>query len=445
MTNSDKHMLLGLASFASASAQATAWKHPASKMGRFPDVEGLQQSAQLAEKGKFQFLFLGDFPGGIPRTNAEAPQNPPEPILAIAAMAQHTKNVGFAATAHTQWHEPFHVARQFKALDLLTHGRTAWNAVTGSDPQAAALFGTSMPSSEERYGHASEFVQIVQSFWDSWGEDVYAGADGKETFADYSKIKRHSLKGQYLEAAGALPLPPSEQGQPVMFHSGGSPNSIAFAGRFADVYVTEVFTLEEARYQREALRKAAVEAGREADDVKFIAGVMPTIAKDKRTALDRHGFFMEPKLRQQIRYLSMMFGTNFGPEDLDKPIPADIIERATYAGARDPRQGTAIAVAQEGWTLRDVINHSVVDYHPAVQGTATDVADHMQKWFEEGGADGFWIMPDLVELDLVAFVDEVVPILQQRGLFHEDHESNTLRGNLGIRDQQGVDKRILRR
>lgn len=68
----------------------------------------------------------------------------------------------------------------------------------------------------------------------------------------------------------------------------------------------------------------------------------------------------------------------------------------------------------------------------------------MQKWFEEGGADGFWIMPDLVELDLVAFVDEVVPILQRRGLFHEDYEPTTLRGNLGIRDQQGVDKRILR-
>lgn len=69
-------------------------------------------------------------------------------------------------------------------------------------------------------------------------------------------------------------------------------------------------------------------------------------------------------------------------------------------------------VASEGWTLRDIISHSVIDYHPAVQGTATDIADHMQQWFEAGAADGFWVMPDVNEFDLRRFVDEVVPELQ---------------------------------
>lgn len=30
------------------------------------------------------------------------------------------------------------------------------------------------------------------------------------------------------------------------------------------------------------------------------------------------------------------------------------------------------------------------------------------------------------------FVDLVVPILQERGIFHTKYESNTLRGNLGL-------------
>jgi hypothetical protein len=67
----------------------------------------------------------------------------------------------------------------------------------------------------------------------------------------------------------------------------------------------------------------------------------------------------------------------------------------------------------------------------------------MQEWFEAGAADGFWVSPDVYEDGIDAFVDQVVPILQARGLFHRDYEGTTLRDHLGAPAQYGLDARVL--
>ena len=67
-----------------------------------------------------------------------------------------------------------------------------------------------------------------------------------------------------------------------------------------------------------------------------------------------------------------------------------------------------------------------------IVGTATDVADRMQAWFEGGAADGFNVMPPFFPDGLSDFVREVVPLLQERGLFRTDYEGATLRDRLGL-------------
>jgi alkanesulfonate monooxygenase SsuD/methylene tetrahydromethanopterin reductase-like flavin-dependent oxidoreductase (luciferase family) len=84
----------------------------------------------------------------------------------------------------------------------------------------------------------------------------------------------------------------------------------------------------------------------------------------------------------------------------------------------------------------------VIDYHTVIAGPGIEAADHMQRWFEAGAADGFWISPDVNFDGIDTFVNEVVPILQQRGLFHQDYEGKTIRENLGIPDQYGIDPRV---
>lgn len=117
--------------------------------------------------------------------------------------------------------------------------------------------------------------------------------------------------------------------------------------------------------------------------------------------------------------------------------------------ALDRRSVHALKIAREGWSLRDVLAHGVIDYHPVIAGPAVEAADHMQEWFEAGAADGFWVSPDVYEdgVDAIvdgvdAIVDGVLPILQERGLFHRDYEGTTLRDHLGAPAQYGVDHRV---
>jgi hypothetical protein len=60
------------------------------------------------------------------------------------------------------------------------------------------------------------------------------------------------------------------------------------------------------------------------------------------------------------------------------------------------------------------------------------VADAIQEWFDAGAADGFNIMPPVLPSGLETFVDQVVPILQERGLFRREYTASTLRGHYGL-------------
>ena len=169
----------------------------------------------------------------------------------------------------------------------MSHGRAGWNAVTTSDPASAANYGQHIAPRPQRYQRAHETIQITQALWGSWQQDAWVKDTTTGRFADPAKIQPINLQGEHVASRGPLPIPPSEQGQPVIFSAGGGGNGLELAGRYASGVIGAVFTIEDARNQREALREAARRAGRNPDEVKFFAGVMPAIATTKRAALDR--------------------------------------------------------------------------------------------------------------------------------------------------------------
>ena len=65
-------------------------------------------------------------------------------------------------------------------------------------------------------------------------------------------------------------------------------------------------------------------------------------------------------------------------------------------------------------------------------GTPVQIADTLQDWFENEGADGFNILPPWLPTGLTDFVDLVIPELQRRRLFRTEYEGRTLRENLGL-------------
>ena len=435
------HMIIGMHLGNGYGSQPGAWRMPGTDPRSYTSFDARVRQAQAAERGKFQFLFLPDGPSVVAGIDDEPPHFNLDVMLTLAAIARETDRIGLVATGSTTFNEPYNLARQFKALDVMSHGRAGWNAITSSGEDVAANYGRRLPSSEDRYGRAHEAVQLVQALWGSWGLDAWVHDQTTGQFARGSQIAPINRAGKFVASRGPLYIPPSEQGQPVIFHAGGSPNAHALAGRFASAVVGASFSIEDARAQRAAFRNAAERAGRDPDEIKFFPGLMTTIANDRRAALDRRIALTGRTFPQRVPYLQQMLGVRLDPARLDEPLSREQLA-AARPSSRDPRSANALKIAREGWSLRDVLAHGVIDYHPVIAGPPVEAADHMQEWFEAGAADGFWISPDIYDDGVDAFVDEVVPILQERGLFHREYEGSTLRAHLGAPAQYGLDPRV---
>lgn len=438
-----RRMLIGMHLGNGYGALAGAWRMPGVDPTSYTSFDVKVRQAQTAERGKLQFLFLPDGPSAVAADiEYEAPGFNLDVMMTLAAVARGTDRIGMVATGSTTFNEPFNLARQFKALDVMSHGRAGWNAITSAGNDVAANYGVRIPSSADRYARAHEVVQLVQALWGSWGKDAWVHDQASGQFARMADVAPINLGGRFVASRGPLYIPPSEQGQPVIFHAGGaSANALALAGRYASAVIGAAFSIEDARAQRSAFRNAAERAGRDPDDIKFIPGLMTTIASDKRAALDRRILLTERAFPQRAVYLQQMLGIRIDAARLDVTLSREQLDAARPSSS-DPRSSHALQIAREGWSLRDILAHGVIDYQPVVAGPPIEVADHMQRWFEAEAADGFWVAPDVYHDGLDDFVDQVVPILQQRGLFHRDYVGTTLREHLGVSTQYGLDPRI---
>jgi FMN-dependent oxidoreductase (nitrilotriacetate monooxygenase family) len=434
-------MILGMHLGNGYGSQTSAWRAPNVDPANYTSFDAQVRYAQAAERGKIAFLFLPDSPGLQADVDHEAPQITLEPMMTLAAIARATERIGLVATGSTTFNEPFNIARQFKALDVMSRGRAGWNAVTTSDPNAAANFGQGIAPRPQRYQRAHETIQIAQALWGSWQRDAWIKDQKTGRFAHPDKVQPINMQGEYVASRGPLPIPPSEQGQPVIFSAGGGANGLDLAGRYANGVIGATFTIDDARKQRQAYRDAARRAGRNPDEIKFFAGVMPAIGKTKRDALDRRVQLGELIAASRVPYLGSMLNLQLDAGQLDEPLtPVQLA--AASPSPFDPRSPRALQVAREGWTIRDILAHGVIDYHPTPVGDASVTADHMQEWFEAGACDGFWVSIDVNEDGIDTFVDEVVPLLQVRGVYHHDYDGTTLRDHLGAPAQYGLDPRL---
>jgi len=437
-----RKMIIGMHLGNGYGSQPDAWRMPWVDPTSYASFDAKVRHAQAAERGKMQFVFLPDGPSHVSDIEHEAPHFNLDVMLTLAAVARGTERIGLVATGSTTFNAPYNLARQFKALDIMSHGRAGWNAVTSNGDDVAANYGMRLPSSAEGYARAHETVRLVQALWGSWGMDAWVHDQKTGQFANGQQITPNIQTGRFVAARGPLYIPPSEQGQPVIFHAGGGPNACALAGPYASAVIGAAFTIESAREQRTAFRNAAERAGRDPEEIKFIVGLMTTIAGDKRTALDRRMALTERTFPGRVAYLQQMLGIRLDASMLNRSLSKEQLITAR-ASPQDPRSAYALEVAREGWSLRDILAHGVIDYHPVIAGPAAEAADHMQEWFEADAADGFWVSPDIYDDGIDAFVDGVIPILQERGLFHRDYEGTTLRDHLNARARYGLDDRIM--
>jgi alkanesulfonate monooxygenase SsuD/methylene tetrahydromethanopterin reductase-like flavin-dependent oxidoreductase (luciferase family) len=65
-------------------------------------------------------------------------------------------------------------------------------------------------------------------------------------------------------------------------------------------------------------------------------------------------------------------------------------------------------------------------------GSPSTVAEEMNRFVQEDASDGFILVPHLTPGGLDDFAAQVVPLLQERGVYRTEYPGATLRENLGL-------------
>jgi len=405
------------------------WRHPDAVAGG-PNLALMQHIAATAERGKFDMFFLGD---GFATGYGEHPSTIGkfEPLTLLAALAMGTRRIGLAATGSTTYAEPYHVARAFASLDHLSGGRAAWNVVTTAYAKSGAVFGRQHPPHAERYAMAEEFVEACRLLWDSWDDDAFVADKAAGLFVRPGSLHVPDFNGKYFSIQGALNVPRPPQGHPVLIQAGSSGPGQALAARIADVVFTAQNDLAEGQAFYNGVKAQVMQSGRGAQDALVMPGVFPVVGRTEREA---QAIFAELNRNidtaQAFTVLSERLGADMTAYPLDEPVPA--LPETEFLKSR---AALLLAMARrEKLTLRELFYRvAAARGHLLLIGSPPQIADTLESWFRAGAADGFNVMPPFFARQFDDFVDLVVPILQERGLFRADYAGMTLREHLGLK------------
>jgi alkanesulfonate monooxygenase SsuD/methylene tetrahydromethanopterin reductase-like flavin-dependent oxidoreductase (luciferase family) len=133
-----------------------------------------------------------------------------------------------------------------------------------------------------------------------------------------------------------------------------------------------------------------------------------------------------------LRQLGSFVGQDCMDWELDAPVPP-LPPLSAFTGPKG-RYGTILRIIEtEQPTVRQLLGRLAAGGgHCTVVGTPEQIADHMEHWMRNEGADGFNLMPPSLPDGIDDFVDHVVPVLQRRGLFRTEYAGTTLRDHLGL-------------
>jgi FMN-dependent oxidoreductase (nitrilotriacetate monooxygenase family) len=413
-----------------AGIHAGHWRDPDEPSNLVANIDEFISFAQIAEAAKFDFGFIADSVH-ITEESAWALLSRLEPITALSALSAVTTHIGLSATLSTSYSNPFDVARQFASLDLISGGRAGWNVVTSALEGAGRNYGADrLHSHELRYRIAEEHVEVVRGLWNSWSDDAFVRNKQTGQYIDKNKLFPLNHRGEFFNVEGPLNVERSAQGHPVIFQAGASPAGKRLAAATADaIYAPPPEDEERARASYREWKRLASEAGRDPDNLLVFPNFQPVVGRTRIEAQEHYDttnrfIDVDHSLRIISRYFNFY---DFGPI-ADQPFPDGIVE-AAKDGFRSAAEYLVTTANARGETVAEAAVRASRPPKDFV-GTAVEIADKIERNFRAGTFDG--LVVTVSKDNLQRFIELVVPILQERGLFRTEYESTTLRGNLGL-------------
>ncbi|WLQ43917.1 NtaA/DmoA family FMN-dependent monooxygenase [Streptomyces laculatispora] len=419
----------------------TVWADPRSRSQI--DFSSFEHLARTAERGLFDFFFLAEGlrlreHNGLIHDLDVAGH--PEPLTVLAALAAVTDRLGLAATVNATFNEPYELARRLATLDHLSAGRAGWNVVASSDAFTGENFrrggclnraGLPQALGSARTGgnpltRAAESVATARGLWDSWTPD--------------GTPRRFAHRGAHFRVEGEFTVPRPPQGHPVVIQAGDSPEGREFAASAADIIFARHGTLEAGRTFYADVKARLAKYGREPDELKIMPGVGFVLGDSDAEAQEKASEIRRQQISPQNAMLALeqVWGQDLSSYDPDGPLPeSDPVPDAALVQGR-VRTGDPLAVAarwralsrEKGLSIRQTVIEATG--RRSFVGSPRTVAAEMAEYVATEAADGFVLVPHLTPGGLDDFVDEVVPLLQERGVFRTAYTGSTLRSHLGL-------------
>jgi dimethylsulfone monooxygenase len=287
-----------------------------------------------------------------------------EPWAWASALSAVTERISMFTTVNMQQYNPVVAALMTSTIDHVSGGRFSLNVVAGFNEQEFRMLGLEVPSHDDRYGHAAEWMTIIRRAWTD-----------QEPF---------DFAGQYLQAHEVVSQPkPLQQPAPPIMSAGTSDIGRRFAAHHADINFVHLPSLEEMPpIVAAAKAEARADAGRE---VQIFSSAYIVVADTEEEAWRRYHHVTRDRL--------------------DRRAAAGLIEMWD----RLSKGGEVIDVTQR-------IDRMAAGFNamPFV-GTAEQVAELLIR-ASEGGLDGLAISWDDYDEGIAAYAEAVRPLLLQAGL-----------------------------
>ena len=398
------------------------------------DIDFWIDIARTAERGRFDTIFFADAVGmgGFMPEDFEGEIRDGrmllwDPAVVTPVLAKFTEHLGFVFTSSILQDHPFSFARKISTIDQLSDGRVGWNIVTSYSPNAARNFGLDdLPSREDRYAWADEYAKAAYSLWEGSWEDGSLLIDRRNgVFADPAKVHpvdyvspRYRIQGPHLTS-------PTPQRTPLLLQAGGSVPGRAFAARHAELQFISGSNDDKIVEDIADVRRLAEQAGRRPKDLKFVLGASFVIGgteQEARRKAEELADAYDPA--EVIASINTATGVNLSADDLDTPLTGLV------SGHASGGMSAVLDNLVEGLdpdnppTLRELVRNRFTKYHTV--GTPEQIADRIGRWRDIGvGGLAVGMMPR--PHGLTEFVDQVIPVLQERGLAQREYAPGTLR------------------
>ncbi len=424
----------------------TVWSDPAA--GSHIEFSSFARFAQTAERGKFDFLFLAE---GLRLREQNGHiydldvVGRPDTFTVLAALAAVTDRLGLTGTINSTFNEPYEVARQFASLDHLSGGRAAWNVVTSWDAFTGENFRRGgFLAEDQRYERAQTFLQTAQELFDSWsGDEIVADKDAG-VFLSTPHAGAFAHKDGHFDIHGRFNVPRSPQGRPVIFQAGDSDQGRDFAASQADAIFSRHSTLGAGQAFYEDVKGRLSRYGRHREELLILPAATFVIGD---TDAEAEELAHEIRLAQvspqtAIKFLEQLWNRDLSDHDPDGPLPTvdpvvgeNTISRGR-ASVRMFKDSNVIAnewrakAEAENLSTRELIVK--VTGRQSFVGSAHTIATTINDLVQADASDGFILVPHITPDGLDPFVDHVVPLLQERGVFRAEYTGTTLRDHLGL-------------